>query len=61
MTPTGGGSGGFPEPGALLTLLGLQPVAEQFHSALVELRESEPDCGIGETAFRYWRAALGGS
>jgi hypothetical protein len=44
-----------------LTLLGLQPVAEQFHAVLVELRESEPDCGIGETAFRYWRAALGGS
>jgi len=44
-----------------LTLLGLRPVTEQFHTALVELRESEPDCGIGDTAYGYWRAALGGS
>ncbi len=44
-----------------LTLLGLRPVADQFHSALVELRESEPDCGIRDTAFSYWRAALGGA
>ena len=43
-----------------LTLLGLQPVAEQFHAALVDLRESEPDCGIGETAYGYWGSALGG-
>ena len=41
-----------------LTLLGLQPVAEQFHAALVDLRESELDCGIGDTAYKYWRAAL---
>lgn len=44
-----------------LTLLGLQSVAEQFHATLAELRESEPDFGIGETAYKYWRAALGGS
>jgi hypothetical protein len=43
-----------------LTLLGLRPVADQFHSALVELRESETDCGICDTAFSYWRSALGG-
>jgi hypothetical protein len=44
-----------------LTLLGLRPVAEQFHATLVGLRESESDCGIGETAFRYWLAALDGA
>lgn len=41
-----------------LALLGLRPLAEDFLGALDSLRVTEPDCGVGEKAFRYWRAAL---
>lgn len=41
-----------------LALLGLRPLAEDFLVALESLRVSEPDCGIGEVAYRHWRAAL---
>ncbi len=37
-----------------LNALGLENEAERFHAALHELRISEPDCGIGDVAFRFW-------
>ena len=41
-----------------LKTLGLGVEATEFYRALVKLRESEHYCGIGETAFRYWREAV---
>jgi hypothetical protein len=41
-----------------LASLGLRREAGQFLACLEGLRASEPDCGISETTFRYWRAAL---
>ena len=41
-----------------LALLGLRPLAEDFVEGLEALRVSEAQCGVGETAFRYWREAL---
>lgn len=41
-----------------LAMLGLRDWAERFLGCLETLRVAEPDCGIGATAFRYWRDAL---
>ena len=41
-----------------LTLLGLKNEATAFQAGLLRLVESEPDCGIGETARLYWVEAL---
>ena len=37
-----------------LCTLGLENEAAKFHEALLDLRENEPDCGIGDNAFRFW-------
>jgi hypothetical protein len=42
-----------------LDALGLRHEAEALLACLDALRASESDCGIGETAFRHWRGALG--
>lgn len=42
-----------------LQALGLEQEADEFYQALIQLRETEPDCGIGETAFSYWTEAVG--
>lgn len=41
-----------------LAALSLSVEASKFLRCLEHLRASEPDCGIGETAFSYWREAL---
>lgn len=41
-----------------LSILGLRAEAESFVSALNALRQSEPDCGIGDEAYRFWNSAL---
>lgn len=41
-----------------LNLLGLEKEARAFQAALLRLAECEPECGIGETARRYWAEAL---
>ena len=41
-----------------LSLLGLREWAERLLGCLETLRVAEPDCGIGATAFGYWRDAL---
>lgn len=41
-----------------LSILGLRHEASQFLRCLEKLRTSEPDCGVSETAYRYWRDAL---
>jgi hypothetical protein len=41
-----------------LCILGLRQEAGQFLACLEGLRDSEPDCGLGDAAFRHWRAAL---
>lgn len=38
--------------------LGLVDEAELLLGCLETLRVTEPDCGVGATAFRYWRDAL---
>ncbi len=40
-----------------LCTLGLRADAEQFLACLTELRDSEPDCGVGELAFEHWEGA----
>lgn len=42
-----------------LRSLGLAAEANRFHQALRRLRASEPDCGIGDDAFRFWAEAVG--
>jgi len=42
-----------------LVTLGLRPEAERFAAGLEALAGTEPDCGVGATAFAYWRDALG--
>lgn len=42
-----------------LSGLGLRHEAQAFLACLTELSESEPDCGVGETAYRYWNEAIG--
>lgn len=41
-----------------LSLLGLREQAHAFRVALGALRHSEPDCGVGPVAWRYWDDAL---
>ncbi|HHJ81158.1 MAG TPA: hypothetical protein ENJ65_05950 [Candidatus Tenderia electrophaga] len=41
-----------------LMALGLAAEAQQFQQALAELGQNEKDCGIGETARRYWAEAV---
>ncbi|WP_077730025.1 opioid growth factor receptor-related protein [Methylocaldum sp. 14B] len=41
-----------------LRSLGLETEAIKFHEALVELAETEKDCGIGEAAQRFWAEAV---
>ena len=41
-----------------LGTLGLGPDAEQLLACLVDLRESEPDCGVGTLAYEYWIDAV---
>ncbi len=43
-----------------LCALGLRSEAKAFLTCLEALRSSEADCGIGETAYRYWRSAVPG-
>jgi hypothetical protein len=43
-----------------LALLGMPREARELQRVLDALCRSEPDCGIGETARRYWRSALDG-
>ena len=42
-----------------LTILGLGKEADDFYAALLKLRETERDCGVGGTAFRFWAEAVG--
>lgn len=41
-----------------LHALGLTAEAKAFQSALLELCKAEPDCGIDETAMKFWRDAV---
>ncbi|HVE49280.1 MAG TPA: opioid growth factor receptor-related protein [Casimicrobiaceae bacterium] len=41
-----------------LTLLHLSSAASMFLASLENLRESERDCGVGATAYSFWRSAL---
>lgn len=41
-----------------LSTLGLRAEAESFLNALNTLRQSEPDCGIGDDAYKFWNSAL---
>ena len=41
-----------------LSVVGLHDEAGQLLACLLALRSSEPDCGIGGTAFRYWQDAV---
>ncbi|HRO59631.1 MAG TPA: opioid growth factor receptor-related protein [Burkholderiaceae bacterium] len=41
-----------------LCALGLRDEAGHLLACLLALRSSEPDCGIGDTAFRYWQDAV---
>lgn len=41
-----------------LCALGLRSDAQRWEAGLEALRTSEPDCGVGATAFDYWRNAL---
>ena len=42
-----------------LCALGLQEDARRLAACLEALRTTEPDCGVGATAFDYWRGAVG--
>lgn len=41
-----------------LSALGLRHEAQAFLACLTELRDSESDCRVEETAFRYWNEAI---
>ncbi|MGH6625251.1 MAG: opioid growth factor receptor-related protein [Burkholderiaceae bacterium] len=41
-----------------LGALGLRSEAKAFLTCLEALRFSEADCGVGETAYEYWRSAV---
>jgi hypothetical protein len=43
-----------------LCALGLRAQAERLAACLDALRASEPDCGVGASAFEYWHAAVRG-
>ena len=43
-----------------LCALGLRDEAGQLLACLLVLRASEPDCGLADTAFRYWQDAVSG-
>lgn len=38
--------------------LGFRDIANELYAALVLLRSSEKDCGIGDTAFGFWAEAI---
>lgn len=43
-----------------LNTLGLEQEARAFHQALLDLKNSEADCDIPASAFRYWTEAVTG-
>ncbi len=43
-----------------LTLLGLRDAALRLLACLEDLRENDPDWGVSDSSFRYWREAVAG-
>lgn len=41
-----------------LSILGLRDEADRLLSCLEKLRSSEPDCGVSDTAYQFWRDAI---
>lgn len=41
-----------------LVLVGLEAEAVGFHACLVQLRTTQPDCGVSNESFRLWQEAV---